>query len=128
MNINEDNRIDLKNFQTTFKRTIKGKEITFELINNVRKLEKNDWKKVVAVFVKGDDWEFNDWPKNETIINIFLKVKGFHVKYNDLPKTENVKKWNVKILEVKSFKIIKFRFIGIKDIKMVVFKLSFGKC
>ena len=86
--------------QTTFKRIIKGKEITFELISNVRKLEKNDWRKVVSVFVKGDDWEFSDWPKNETILNIFLKVKGFHVKYNDLPKNENIKKWNLKILEV----------------------------
>jgi hypothetical protein len=107
VNIDLDHKIDLLNLQTSFKRNIKGKEITFELINNVKKLEKNDWKKVVAVFVKGDDWEFSDWPKNETIINIFLKVKGFHLKYNDLPKNENVKKWNVKILEVNIINITK---------------------
>ncbi len=93
-------KIDLSNVQTTFKKFIKGKEINFEIINNVRRLEKSDWKKVVAVFVKGVDWEFADWPKNETIINIFLKVKGFHLKYNDLPRNENVRKWNVNILEV----------------------------
>lgn len=79
---------------------IKGKDLNFEIVCSVRNFTKNDWKRVVAVFVQGNDWEFNDWPKNETLISIFLKIKGFHLKYSDLPANENVKKWNIKILEI----------------------------
>ena len=86
--------------QTTFKRNIKGKEVHFEIYNSVRNFEKSDWKRVIAVFVQGVEWEFNDWPKSETTISILLKIKGFHLKYNDVQLNENCKKWNVKILEV----------------------------
>jgi len=85
---------------TTFKKNIKGKEVFFEIYNNVRNFEKTDWKRVVAVFVQGVEWEFNDWPKSETIISILLKIKGFHLKYNDAQLNENLKKWNIKILEI----------------------------
>lgn len=83
-----------------FSRKIKGKELNFEIHSNVRNFSKSDWKRVVAVFVQGNDWEFSDWPKNESVTSILLKIKGFHLKYTDLPTNENVKKWNVKILEV----------------------------
>jgi hypothetical protein len=84
----------------SFARKIKGKELNFEIHSNVRKFSKSDWKRVVAVFVQGTDWEFNDWPKGESIISIFLKIKGFHLKYSDMPANENVRKWNIKILEI----------------------------
>ena len=74
--------------------------MNFEIFNDVKKFEKSDWKRVVAVFVQGVEWEFKDWPKSETIISILLKIKGFHLKYNDIQLNENCKKWNVKILEV----------------------------
>ena len=74
--------------------------MNFEIHCNVRNFSKNDWKRVVAVFVQGNEWEFNDWPKGETITSIFLKVRGFHLKYSDLPLNDNIKKWNVKVLEI----------------------------
>ncbi len=55
---------------------------------------------MVAVFVQGNDWEFTDWPKNENVTSILLKVKGFHIKYSDTLLNENIKNWNVKILEI----------------------------
>ena len=87
-----------------FVRKICDKEINFEIHSNVRNFYRNDWKRVVAVFVQGSDWEFTDWPKSESITSILLKIKGFHLKYSDLPLNENVKKWNVKVLEVNRFK------------------------
>lgn len=86
--------------KNSFTKKILGKELLFEICSNVRNFTKNEWKRVVAVFVQGDDWEFKDWPKNENVTSILLKVKGFYLKYKDLPLNENVKKWNVKILEI----------------------------
>jgi parafibromin len=85
---------------TSFKRIIKGKEVNIEIYNTVRNFEKSDWKRVIAVFVQGVEWEFKDWPKSETIISILLKIKGFYLKYHDSPLNENCRKWNVKILEI----------------------------
>lgn len=79
---------------------IKNQVINFEIRDNVRKFSKSDWKRVVAVFVQGNDWEFNDWPKSESRITIFLKVKGYHLKYSDSPLNDNIKQWNVKVLEI----------------------------
>lgn len=84
----------------TFTKKVLEKDLVFEISSNVRNFSKNDWKRVVAVFVQGDDWEFKDWPKLETPTSILLKVKGFHLKYKDLPINENVKKWNVNVLEI----------------------------
>ena len=52
------------------------------------------------MFVQGDDWEFKDWPKNETVTSILQKVKGFYLKFQDMPPNNNTKKWNVKVLEI----------------------------
>jgi hypothetical protein len=83
-----------------FNYKIQGKDLLFEISSNVRKFTKNDWKRVVAVFVQGDDWEFYDWPKNENQSTILQKVKGYYMKYNDNPTNKNIKKWNVQILEI----------------------------
>jgi hypothetical protein len=93
-----------KSKSNSFKKAIKGKELNFEIISNVKNFTKSDWKRVVAVFVQGFDWEFSDWPKNESVTSILLKVKGFHLKYSDQPASDNVKKWNVKILEIHRIK------------------------
>ena len=79
---------------------IQGKDVQFEICSNVRKFNKNDWKRVVAVFVQGDDWEFNDWPKSENVSTILQKVKGYYMKYNNNPTNKNIKKWNVQTLEI----------------------------
>jgi len=34
------------------------------------------------------------------MVTLFLQVKGFALKYHDAPFDPNIKKWNVKILEV----------------------------
>lgn len=86
--------------KNSFNKSIHDKELLFEICSNVRSFTKNEWKRIVCVFVQGDDWEFKDWPKDETITSILEEVKGFHLKYQDLPLNENVKKWNVKVLEI----------------------------
>ena len=79
---------------------IQGKDLLFEICSNVRRFNKSDWKRVVAVFVQGDDWEFSDWPRSENPSTILQKVKGYYMKYNNNPTNKNIKNWNVQILEI----------------------------
>ena len=96
----ERNRCMKDSLKNTFTKKILDKDILFEITSNVRNFTKNEWKKVVSVFVQGDDWEFKDWPKSENPTSILQKVKGFYLKFQDMPINENTKKWNVKILEI----------------------------
>ena len=98
----EEDKEEIKgdNKKHVFTKTILGKELMFEICDNVRTFSRNEWKRVVGVFLQGDDWEFRDWPKSETVTSILQKVKGFHLKFQDMPTNDNVKKWNVKILEI----------------------------
>ena len=89
-----------ENGDNTFGYKIQGKDLSFEICSNVRRFTKKEWKRVVAVFVQGEDWEFRDWPKSENVSTILQKVKGYYLKYNDIPLNSNIKKWNVKILEI----------------------------
>ena len=98
--VEEREKLITEQKKNCFSHKIYDKELTFEIWSDVRNFKKNEWKKVVAVFVQGDDWEFKDWPKSENVISILQKVKGFNLKYKGMPKNENVKRWNVKILEI----------------------------
>ncbi len=97
---NEKDKLMNQKNPTCFEKKIRNINLNFELVCSVRNFSKNDWKRVVAVFVQGNDWEFADWPKNETVTSILLKVKGFHIKYSDTLLNENIKNWNVKVLEI----------------------------
>lgn len=55
-----------------FKKKVRGAEVTFEVRN---KLEKYHWKRVVAAFLLGPDWQFRDWPSQEKPVTLFLKGK-----------------------------------------------------
>jgi len=103
LNMLENDEKDLvveDNSDNNFFYKIQGKDLLFEICSNVRKFNKNDWKRVVAVFVQGDDWEFKDWPRSENPSTILQKVKGYYMKYNDNPTNKNIKKWNVQTLEI----------------------------
>ena len=103
LNSLEEDENDLLNddiSDNNFYYKIQGKDLMFEICSNVRKFNKNDWKRVVAVFVQGDDWEFSDWPRSENPSTILQKVKGYYMKYNNNPVKKKIKKWNVQILEI----------------------------
>ena len=103
LNMLENDEKDLlieDNSDNNFFYKIQGKDLLFEICSNVRRFNKNDWKRVVAVFVQGDDWEFKDWPRSENPTTILQKVKGYYMKYNNNPTKKKKKKWNVDILEI----------------------------
>ena len=83
-----------------FEYNLFGKRIKFEVYDSVTGFNKNHWKRVVALFCQGQEWQFKDWPSKESIVDIFLKVRGYFLTFSDVVVPPNVKKWNVKILQV----------------------------
>lgn len=79
-------------------RKIRDKYVTFEIYDQTLTFNKNHWRRVAAVFVQGPRYQFKDWPQGNDLVQLFLSVKGFYMKYHDIPVDENVKKWNVKQL------------------------------
>uniref|UniRef100_A0A6G1SE07 Parafibromin n=1 Tax=Aceria tosichella TaxID=561515 RepID=A0A6G1SE07_9ACAR len=77
-----------------------GSTALYKVIDNPLKLEREDWVRVVAVFVQGPAWQFKGWPYNGSPVEIFSNIKGFHLKWDDSKLDENVARWNVQILEL----------------------------
>ena len=87
----------------TFEKRVNDRRVTFEVYDSVTSFTKLQWKRVVAVFAAGPSWQFKDWPKNETIVDIMLKVRGFYLHFSDFAVPEYIKSLNVKILYLKQF-------------------------
>lgn len=59
--------------------------------------------RVVAVFVQGPAWQFKGWPwllPDGSPVDIFAKIKAFHLKYDEVRLDPNVQKWDVTVLEL----------------------------
>jgi hypothetical protein len=83
--------------------TIQHHGHTFIVIDNVNRLKLEDWNSVVAVFAQGEAYQFKGW-KWASPVDLFSKVKGFHLKYEDEAVQGEVKKWNVEILNISKSK------------------------
>ncbi|KAK3757491.1 hypothetical protein RRG08_050374 [Elysia crispata] len=77
-----------------------GLTVPYRIIDNPLKLTPDDWERVVAVFVQGPAWQFKSWPWNGNPVEIFSKVRAFHLKWNELPLDNNVKKWSVHVMSL----------------------------
>ena len=42
--------------KVSFTKDVKGREVTFDVYDSVTSFDKTHWKRVVAVFVSGQDW------------------------------------------------------------------------
>ncbi|KAL4219028.1 accessory factor associated with RNA polymerase II [Mactra antiquata] len=77
-----------------------GNTVPYRIIDNALKLSTEDWDRVVAVFVQGPAWQFKGWPWDGNPTDIFSKIKAFHLKWQELPVDNNVKKWNVTMVNL----------------------------
>ena len=64
------------------------------------KLSADDWDRVVAVFVQGPAWQFKGWPWGGNPVDIFSRIRAYHLKWTELPLDNNVQKWAVNILQL----------------------------
>uniref|UniRef100_A0A8C6U721 Parafibromin n=1 Tax=Neogobius melanostomus TaxID=47308 RepID=A0A8C6U721_9GOBI len=77
--------------------------VPYRVIDQPLKLAPQDWDRVVAVFVQGPAWQFKGWPwllPDGSPVDIFAKIRAFHLKYDEAKIDPNVQKWDVTVLEL----------------------------
>ena len=73
----------------------------FQVVDAPESLRKEDWARVVCVFVHGPAWQFKGWPdKWSEPAYIFNKTLGLNIKFRDQQVEPNVKNWNVTVLDL----------------------------
>ncbi|XP_077986293.1 parafibromin-like [Glandiceps talaboti] len=83
--------------------TVQSVTVPYRVIDTPSKLLPQDWDRVVAVFVQGPAWQFKGWPwllSDGSPVDIFARIKAFHMRYDDIPLDSNVKKWDVHVLNI----------------------------
>jgi hypothetical protein len=83
-----------------FTRKVRGRLVTFEVYDQILSFTKAHWRRTVAVIVQGPRYQFKDWPLSSNLITLFQTFRGFYINYQDSPIDENVKKWNVRALQI----------------------------
>nr|XP_014348157.1 PREDICTED: parafibromin-like [Latimeria chalumnae] len=77
--------------------------VPYRVVDQPLKLLPQDWDRVVAVFVQGPAWQFKGWPwllPDGSPVDIFAKIRAFHLKYDEVRLDPNVQKWDVTVLEL----------------------------
>ncbi|XP_054158083.1 parafibromin-like [Oppia nitens] len=82
------------------RRKTDGTSVPYRIIDNPLKLSSDDWDRVVAVFVQGPAWQFKGWPWDGNPVEIFARIKAFHLKFDEMKLDTNVAKWSVEIIEL----------------------------
>ncbi|ESP00596.1 hypothetical protein LOTGIDRAFT_186348, partial [Lottia gigantea] len=77
-----------------------GLTVPYRIIDNPLKLSPDDWERVVAVFAQGPAWQFKGWPWSANPVDIFSKIKAFHLKWAETPLEANIKKWAVHVINL----------------------------
>ncbi|XP_072015917.1 parafibromin-like [Amphiura filiformis] len=84
-----------------------GSTVPYRVIDTITKLTPQDWDRVVAVFVQGPAWQFKGWPwlaSGGSPVDIFERIRAFHLKFDEFKLDSNVAKWNVCILDLSKIK------------------------
>ncbi|KAF9334758.1 accessory factor associated with RNA polymerase II [Podila minutissima] len=71
----------------------------YQVIDSTDHMKAEDWDRVVCVFTTGAEWQFKKW-KWQKPIEVFNHCKGFYAKWADEIPKENIKSWNVEILNL----------------------------
>ncbi|XP_055333760.1 parafibromin-like [Paramacrobiotus metropolitanus] len=77
-----------------------GTTVSIRVMDNPSKLSMEDWDRVVAVFVQGPAWQFKGWPWSGNPVDIFERLKAFHLKFDEMPTDKNVAGWNVQVVPI----------------------------
>lgn len=81
-------------------RRIGGKNVTFDVYDNVTSFTESRWTRVVAVFVNGQDYQFRDWKSGDSKRELFARVRGYYIHYANTQIPVTIKGWNIKRLEL----------------------------
>ncbi|CAD8159300.1 unnamed protein product [Paramecium octaurelia] len=59
----------------------------------------NNWKRVVAVFLRGSSYELKQFP-DQNPNQLFKNIRGYHIKFEEDKIKDMIKQWNVKVLDL----------------------------
>ena len=77
------------------------REAVYHIIDNPDQLSPEAWKRVVGVFVTGQNWQISRFPIGKSApAEIFAAVRGFHAHYEGEEAAPNVRAWNVRLVPV----------------------------
>ncbi|CAI8022874.1 Parafibromin [Geodia barretti] len=77
--------------------------IPYRVTDSPMRLKPPEWKQVVAVFVSGPAWQFKGWPgltSDGSPVNIFSKIKAFHLRFEESRMDPNIQKWDVHLVQI----------------------------
>ncbi|XP_066293579.1 parafibromin-like [Branchiostoma lanceolatum] len=81
--------------------------VPYRVIDTPNKLTGDEWERVVAVFCQGPAWQFKGWPwllPDGSPVDIFCRIRAFHLKFDELKLDPNIQKWDVCVLELSRHK------------------------
>ncbi|XP_022654088.1 parafibromin-like [Varroa jacobsoni] len=76
----------------------------YKVIDDPRHLRPEDWDRVAAVFVQGPTWQFKGWPWGGNPVEIFARIRAFHMKWDEEALDSNVEKWSVTVIQLSKYK------------------------
>ncbi|OQR71103.1 parafibromin-like [Tropilaelaps mercedesae] len=76
----------------------------YKVIDDPRHLRPEDWDRVAAVFVQGATWQFKGWPWGGNPVEIFARIRAFHMKWDEEALDGNVEKWSVTVIQLSKYK------------------------
>jgi len=75
--------------------------VPYRITDDPLRLTKQDWEeRVVAVFAQGPAWQFKGWPWGGNPVEIFQRIKAYHIKWAQLKTDTNISKWSVYTIEL----------------------------
>eukprot|EP00941_MAST-03F_sp_MAST-3F-sp1_P001988 g1988.t1 len=85
-----------------------GVELKFRVVDSVRWMKPNDYKRIVCVVAQGQSWQFKGWKiggkkgksTNVTPSDVFSKAMGMYVRYDNMIVPEVVKEWKIPVLTI----------------------------
>ena len=75
----------------------------YKVVDSAEAMKKDDWQRVVAVFVQGPEWQFKGWDLSSfggKMVNMFQRVSAFHVVFDKEQPHDNVRKMTVHLLSM----------------------------
>nr|CCA17597.1 parafibrominlike protein putative [Albugo laibachii Nc14] len=88
-----------KDHAFTIAKEYNGEEFVFKVVDSVNRFRDKEWSCVVGVLVSGQTWQFKGW-KWAFPLQVFKRVCGIHIHRQGSQLSEEIKKWDVKILMI----------------------------
>lgn len=88
------------------KHKLAGRDVTFDVYDNVTGFSDSKWRRVVSVICSGHEWQFKDWKSMQGSGSelqkkeLFARVRGYYLSYSDVKLPALVNNWNVLKLQL----------------------------